>query len=374
VSDELDVPFSFWIPGRCFVVVPSALILRPDDLRMSLRHEAQHHRQSDTRLLYLCLLARAAFFWNPMAHVLARQLRELQEFACDEAIADRRKTAARDYCRCLLRVAEVASQRRRALVRTWMVGGSRDALMRRIEIALARPKIYLRGSAVAAGGGVAIALLAAISVTFATPIQDRRISLAQAERMVQIARQGSAFPVVMNEQVFGQLNLLLGTPDGRAFLRAGLARMELHQETLSAQIDLHGLPREMLALPLVESGYRNLPPGADRRHGAGLWQLIESTAIRLGLKVSESRDDRLNVPMQTDAAMRMLFGLKRHFGDWSLALLAYNAGVPSVEAGMRETSSRDAWVLIRDGHANDPDYLPRVMAAILVVRNPGVLD
>jgi hypothetical protein len=66
--------------------------------------------------------------------------------------------------------------------------------------------------------------------------------------------------------------------------------------------------------------------------------------------------------------------LQRRFHDWNLTLLAFNAGQDSVERGMRETGSSDAWDLVRGGYENDPNYLPRVMAVILIMRNPTVLD
>src|SRR5205085_863389 len=70
VSDSVQVPFSFWLPARYFIVLPAALVLRSGDLRMAVRHEAQDHRQQDTKLVYLHQLLRAAFFWNPAAHDL----------------------------------------------------------------------------------------------------------------------------------------------------------------------------------------------------------------------------------------------------------------------------------------------------------------
>ena len=71
-SERICVPFSFWLPTRYYVVVPFALVLRGHDLRLAIRHEVQHHRQQDTKLVYLHQLLEAVFFWNPAAHLLNR--------------------------------------------------------------------------------------------------------------------------------------------------------------------------------------------------------------------------------------------------------------------------------------------------------------
>jgi membrane-bound lytic murein transglycosylase D len=122
------------------------------------------------------------------------------------------------------------------------------------------------------------------------------------------------------------------------------------------------------------SGFRVLPAVKDPYRGAGLWMFIESTARRFGLEVPETRDERLSVQEETTAAMRLLSSLQHRFHDWSLTLLAFNAGQDAVERGMRETGSTDPWDLIRGGYENDPNYLPRVMAVVLIIRNPTVLD
>lgn len=102
------MPFAVWLPGGSVIVLPAALLLRPVDVRLALRHEGQHHRQGDTRVVYAALLGRALFGINPAIHWLARQLFELQEFACDEALARQSGHCRHTYCACLLRVAETA--------------------------------------------------------------------------------------------------------------------------------------------------------------------------------------------------------------------------------------------------------------------------
>ena len=372
-SEAIEVPFSFWLPGHYFIVVPHLLILRPYDLRMAIRHEAQHHRQADTKLLYLSLLAQALFYWNPAAHRLGRRILELQEFACDEVVVGRRPGSADAYCRCLLSIGDEVTRHRRALLQASMAGGCAGMLARRIQTVLAGPRAPMPDAGTALTGALAMAVLGACSLAVAAPVADRRISLQEAQRLTARARQGSAFPVVMNERVLEQLNLLLGTPDGRAYLAASLARQDHYKDFIAGQLKRYGIPPEMIAVPLVESGFRNLPPVKDPNRGAGLWMFIESTARQVGLEVTQGTDERLSVPQETTAAMELLSHLYLRFHDWNLTLLAYNTGEQRVERAMSETGSTDAWELVRDGYENDPDYLPRVMAVILIMRDRTLL-
>jgi membrane-bound lytic murein transglycosylase D len=101
---------------------------------------------------------------------------------------------------------------------------------------------------------------------------------------------------------------------------------------------------------------------------------IAPTARRFGLTVESGHDDRLDERVETGAALRMFAQLHRRFDDWLLALLSYNSGSPSIDAAIRKTGSRDAWQLAQEGYENDPDYLARVMAAVLIIKNPRVSD
>lgn len=374
-SQAVRVPFSLWIPGMHFIVLPADLIVAPADLRIAIQHEAQHHRQLDTRVTYVYQLLRLLFFWNPAVHWLHKSIAELQEFACDEALIGCRKVSPQAYCNCLLRVAESALTRRVTSICASMLGaGAGNALRRRVEAVLVRQAAGQRRWPAAVLGGVVLAVMAGTATAFSSTIQDRRISPEQAQRMLAVAQRGSDFPFVANEPVVAQLNCLLGTPDGRAFVRASLRRMQEHEALITAAIARYGLPAELMAVPLVESGYRNLPPSDNLRRGAGLWMFIEPTARRFGLVIDGEIDERLDIALETDAAMRMLGSLYERFDDWGLALLAYNAGERMVEEAMRATGSRDAWQAVGQGFENDPDYLPRVMAIALIMENPESIE
>jgi membrane-bound lytic murein transglycosylase D len=393
-SQDVCVPFSFWLPGLHFIVLPSDLILRPADLRMAIRHEAQHHRQLDTRLTYAYQLLRALFFWNPAVHWLYKSVAELQEFACDEALITQRKVSAHAYCSCLMQVAESAVKQQRMSICAGMLGAAGHGILKnRIEALLAGRSSAGRAPVAMALSAAVLALMSGMTIAFSATIQDRRITPEVAQQMLTAAIQrseflplapqrvllaavhpGDDFPLAVNGRVVEQLNLLLGTPDGRAFMRTSLQRMQEHEALIVGALARYGLPAELMAVPLVESGYRNLPHDDLPRHGAGLWMFIEPTAREFGLTVNANIDERLNVALETDAAMRMFERLYERFGDWGLTLLAYNSGERLVEQGIRATGTRDVWRIVDQGYENDPDYVARVMAVLLIMKNPTALD
>jgi membrane-bound lytic murein transglycosylase D len=151
--------------------------------------------------------------------------------------------------------------------------------------------------------------------------------------------------------------------------------MKAYEGIIGKYVNKYGLPSELLAIPIIESGYQNNHVPSDIRiKAAGLWQFIVSTARNYGLKVDDVVDERLDVPLATDAAMRYLQSNYLRFKDWQLATLAYNMGENAVQKGIVATGSRDAWTLIRNGHEGDKDYLPKLMAAILIMKNPDSVE
>jgi membrane-bound lytic murein transglycosylase D len=103
------------------------------------------------------------------------------------------------------------------------------------------------------------------------------------------------------------------------------------------------LPVELKYMAVVES---NLKTAARSQVGAiGIWQLMPLTAKTLGLKTATKYDERLHVYKSTIAAARYMKQLYTEFGDWLLAVAAYNAGSGRVHQAIRNAGSRDFWRL-----------------------------
>jgi membrane-bound lytic murein transglycosylase D len=119
----------------------------------------------------------------------------------------------------------------------------------------------------------------------------------------------------------------------------------------------------MVAVILVESGGR--ADAISPKGARGLWQLMPDTARRYGLRVDNVQDDRVDLFRATDAAARYLHDLYVQFGDWKLALAAYNTGEANVASAILRAHTQDfdqlanMWMLPLETR----NYVPRVLAA-----------
>lgn len=371
--ETLAVPFSFRSLSQAEVFLPAGLLTHPENLRLALKHELQHHRQGDTLWAYAFYALRTLCAPNPAAHFWARSLNEIQEFACDEAVLGQRKVNSQAYARCLFEVAEQAFhwKEKPTCAMGFFLPVGRRLTVRRIE-RMTQSKTNKTWKILPLCAALALALTTA-AFAARSAVQDKRVTSAQAEALAEKARLSSAFPIVVNELVVAELNRFLGTPEGREFIRASLERMEGYRALVEGKIAQYDMPTELLAIPLVESGYENLPDRNQHGYGAGLWMFIASTARNYGLRVDSRVDERLNPELLTDAAMRYWRANFLRFGDWQLSALAYNMGEAGVQKAINETGSRDAFTLVRKGYEGDKNYLARVVAAILILKNPETL-
>lgn len=370
-NDQITVPFSYWIPRRAVVVVPTSLVNKEQDYRMAVAHELQHHRQADTKWVYGMWILRVLCILNPFAHFWNRLLSELQEFACDETLVDRNKVESRQYARCLIEVAETALNQEYvpgcATGLVFLV--ERNLLKRRIEKMMNSSKTKVTRSISWSVGGIVIALMAATAFASQSIVQDRRVSLSDAQAMAVRAKSETGFPIVVDDLVLKELNRYIGTPEGRDFMRKSLQNMENYRSLVEAKISVYHVPMELMAVPIIESGYQNLEQQPSHL-SAGVWQFIPNTARNYGLRVDGQADERLDAEVLTDAAMRYLKGNQLRFNDWLLSVFAYNVGENKVQEAIAKTGSRDVWALVRAGYENDTSYVARVMAAILIMKNP----
>lgn len=147
-------------------------------------------------------------------------------------------------------------------------------------------------------------------------------------------------------------------------LRGAIDRVSQLRPTLEPILRAEGVPAELSAVVLVESG--GTASALSPKGARGVWQLMPDTARHYGLVVDHARDDRTDVIKSTRAAARYLRDLYAKFGNWSLALAAYNAGELIVTNAMRRSSSRDfAWL---SENARLPletrRYVPAIIAAM----------
>jgi len=104
LSDTTSVPFSARSLRKRYIVIPSAMLSRSEDLKIALAHEFQHFRQRDVEWEIALELLKSVFFWNPVIYFWKRQIEQLRELACDQQVLQRNHINVRAYCDCLLRV------------------------------------------------------------------------------------------------------------------------------------------------------------------------------------------------------------------------------------------------------------------------------
>ena len=147
-------------------------------------------------------------------------------------------------------------------------------------------------------------------------------------------------------------------------LRKALERLSRIRPALEAILAQEGIPPEFAAVVLVESGAS--PFALSPKAARGLWQFEPATAGRYGLVVSDARDDRTDLFRSTHAAAQYLRDLYRSFGEWQLALAAYNAGEGALKQAIERARSSDFRILSdqRLIPAETRNYVPAVLAAV----------
>jgi len=154
-----------------------------------------------------------------------------------------------------------------------------------------------------------------------------------------------------------------GLTSTRAAARIALARYNSYRDSLTRILIEERLPVEVLSVALVESGFN--PLALSPKGARGIWQLMPDTARRYGLTVAPGADQRTHHEHATRAAARYLQDLYRMFGDWELALAAYNAGEGRVQQAIERAGVRDFNELSRRKllPLETRNYVPAVLAA-----------
>lgn len=192
---------------------------------------------------------------------------------------------------------------------------------------------------------------------------DRRANVptTDQEYIDRLQRLPTVIEMPYNKIVRAFINMYV---ERKKSLVESMLGMSLYYMPIFEQaLDKYGMPMELKYLPVIESA---LNPTAVSRAGAtGLWQFMLDTAKGMGLEVNSLVDQRRDPYLASDAAARYLKQLYNSYGDWSLAIAAYNCGPGNVNKALRRAGGgkKDFWEIYPFLPRETRDYIPAFIAA-----------
>ena len=179
----------------------------------------------------------------------------------------------------------------------------------------------------------------------------------------------SDVPLVINDQVATYINYFSTRGRGgllNSWRRAGRYRAMIHRIFKE-----EGLPQDLIYMAQAESAFQ--PLALSRAGARGMWQFMAFTGKLYGLVKNWWIDDRQDPEKATRAAARHLKDLYKRFGDWYLAMAAYNSGPLNVQRAVERTGHADFWELYRRNQLprETKNYVPIIVAVTIMAKNPA---
>jgi membrane-bound lytic murein transglycosylase D len=189
----------------------------------------------------------------------------------------------------------------------------------------------------------------------------------KAKAQAEIKSTHSDLPLMMTDQVAGYISYFSNR--GRGTFERAFARSGRYHDMIVSVLKQEGIPQDLIYLAQAESGFH--PQAVSRAGARGIWQFMGSRARGYGLQHNLWVDDRQDPEKSTRAAAHHLKDLYAQFGDWYLAMAAYNSGPGTVQAAVRRTGYADFWELYRRNvlPKETRNYVPIILAMTIVTKN-----
>ena len=182
-------------------------------------------------------------------------------------------------------------------------------------------------------------------------------------------RKGFAIPDLINPLVETQTAWYAARPD---YIQRTTTRASRYLFHVVVELEKRNMPTELALLPFIESAFN--PQAYSSAKAAGMWQFIPSTGLDFKLKQNMFKDERRDVLASTDAALTYLQRLYGMFGDWQLALAAYNWGEGSVQRAIAKNQAAglptDFNSLSALMPAETRNYVPKLQAVKNIIAAP----
>jgi membrane-bound lytic murein transglycosylase D len=186
----------------------------------------------------------------------------------------------------------------------------------------------------------------------------------------ELNQTASAIPLELSDPVLGFVHYF-STDRGRSILLAGFRRSGRYKALIERILTEEGVPQELIYVAQAESGF--LPRAVSNKNAVGMWQFIAGTGALYNLGRTSASDDRLDPEKATRAAARYLKELYARYGDWYLAIAAYDCGAGAVDRAVERTGYADYWELLKR-HAlpkETASYVPIIVAMTIMAKNPN---
>ena len=181
----------------------------------------------------------------------------------------------------------------------------------------------------------------------------------------------SDLPLVINDQVAGYIGVFSTSENFRKHMAASLERVGKYRGLIQRVLKEEGVPQDLIYLAVAESGFQ--PQALNARSGAGgMWQFMTYTGPEYGLTRNGYYDYRFDPEKSSRAYARYIKKLYAQFGDWYLAMAAYDWGPGAVQRAVQRTGYADFWELYRRNAmpAETRAYVPKILAAVIMAKNP----
>ncbi len=203
----------------------------------------------------------------------------------------------------------------------------------------------------------------------------RTLAPSSKEPVLQLSNDSDTplvfdIPVTYNKAV--RFWIVYFQTTGRGWFKTWLERSSRYMPRIQSQLRRAGLPQDLAYFAMIESGFSS--HAVSQADAVGLWQFMEPTGNRYGLRTEWWLDERRDSEKSTKAAIGYISDLYRLFGSWYMVAASYNMGETRLKKLTKRYSTNNFWKLSELGvlPKETKNYVPKIIAAMLISKAPGL--